>query len=329
MSVSYEKPGHAAVHLTRAASLAPSPHNCQPWFFVEEDHDHGFEVHADVGRRVILTDPGGREMVIACGAALFNARTAVRHLGFRPVVELLPEPGSPAFLARVGFATHAPVTPDEVELADAIARRHTHRGPFVDESLPDDFVDELREHARVEGAVLQVFDESEELDVLAELVRTAEDTHRADPGHAAEVMRGLGHGGVPVEACRYHPDGTLLAGRDYLGLARRYLLPSRRRHHGTGTVAVLSTPRDDRHDWLRSGQTLQRVLLAAAARGVMAAFHTQPPEPPVLRAQLRHRLTAGNFPQTLLRLGHPAQTWTAPRRSPAEVLVRDGSLARW
>lgn len=73
MSVSYEnggrashvRPGRAALHLARAASLVPSPHNSQPWLFAEEGHDHGFEVHLHGGRRMILTDPGGREAVIA------------------------------------------------------------------------------------------------------------------------------------------------------------------------------------------------------------------------------------------------------------------------
>ncbi|MFJ9898298.1 Acg family FMN-binding oxidoreductase [Streptomyces sp. NPDC091280] len=327
MSVSYENSGHAVMHLARAASLAPSPHNSQPWFFAEEGHDHGFEVHADAGHRMLLTDPGGREMVIACGAALFNARTAVRHLGFQPAVDLLPEPGNPGFLARVRFAAHAPSTPEEAAFAAAMAQRHTHRGPFTCAPLPEGLLDDLHEHARVEGAVLRVLDEPEDLDVLAQLVRTAEDVHRADPGHIWEVRRGVGSDGIPVEACRYHPDCTLLAGRDYLDLARRYLVPARRRGQGTGVVATLSTPRDDRQDWLRSGQALQRVLLASAARGVMAAFHTQPLELPALRAVLRRRVTAGNFPQLVLRLGHPAQTWSSPRRAPSDVLVRDGAPA--
>ncbi|KUL21119.1 hypothetical protein [Streptomyces regalis] len=67
MSVSYEslgrashvRPGRASLHLARAASLAPSPHNSQPWLFAAEDHDHGFEVHLHGGRRMLLTDPGG------------------------------------------------------------------------------------------------------------------------------------------------------------------------------------------------------------------------------------------------------------------------------
>ncbi|WP_324787706.1 Acg family FMN-binding oxidoreductase [Streptomyces sp. H51] len=329
MSVSYDKPGHAAVHLARAASLAPSPHNSQPWFFVEEGYDHGFEVHADATRRMLLSDPDGREMVIACGAALFNARMAVRHLGFKPAVELLPDPADPAFLAHVGFAAHAPVSAEEAALAGAMVLRHTHRGPFAAESLPREFLDELSEHARAEGADFQVIDGPEELELLARLVRTAEDCHRADPVHAAEVARRVGPDRVPAEACRYHPDCTLLAGRDYLYLSRRYVVPARRRASGTGTVAVLSTARDGRQDWLRSGQALQRVLLSAAARGVTAAFHTQPLELPELRAQVRRHLTAGHFPQVVLRLGRTGQRWVTSRRPATRVLVRDSTPARW
>ncbi|KUO17698.1 Acg family FMN-binding oxidoreductase [Streptomyces dysideae] len=325
----YENPGRAALHLARAASLAPSPHNSQPWFFVEEGHDHGFEVHADTGRRVVLTDPGGRETVIACGAALFNVRIAVRHLGFRPAVDLLPEPGNPAFLARVGYAAHAPATPDETALAGAITLRHTHRGPFGPEPVPDALLDELYDHARAEGADLQIIDEPGKLRLLTDLVRTAERLHRADPRHAAELARYVGPYGVPVEACRYHPDCTVLAGRDYLGVSRRFPGPPRRWIARSGVVAVLSTAHDGRPDWLRAGQALERVLLHAAAHRVMAAFHTQPLELPSLRADLRTHLTGGRHPQVILRLGRPAQTWCTPRRPPAASLVCEREPVRW
>ncbi|WP_329267804.1 Acg family FMN-binding oxidoreductase [Streptomyces sp. NBC_01451] len=324
MSLTYESPGRAALHLARAASLAPSPHNSQPWFFAEEGHDHGFEVHTGGRQRMTVTDPGGREAVIACGAALFNVRIAVGRLGFRPAVDLLPEPGDSAFLARVGYAAHAPVAPDEALMARAMPWRHTHRGLFGPDPVADTLLDDLRDHARAEGAVLQVVDGPEKLRLLADLVRVAENVHRSDPVHRAELTRCVGPYGVPVEVCGHHPDRTLLAGRDYLGVA----LPSARRPRRwsprTGTVAVLSTHCDGRQDWLRSGQALQRVLLYAAAHHVMAAFHTQPLELPVLRAELRTQVTGGRFPQVILRLGHATRTWSTPRRPPVEVLAREG-----
>ncbi|ANS70139.1 nitroreductase family protein [Streptomyces lincolnensis] len=71
-----------------------------------------------------LTDPAGREAVIACGAALFNVRMAVGQLGFRPVVDLLPKPGNPAFLAHVGYGAHAPARAEETVLARAMPLGH-------------------------------------------------------------------------------------------------------------------------------------------------------------------------------------------------------------
>ncbi|MEU5047660.1 Acg family FMN-binding oxidoreductase [Streptomyces griseorubiginosus] len=334
MTVTEGKPGRAALHLARAASLAPSPHNSQPWFFVEEGHDRAFEVHADAGRRMPLTDPGGREMVIACGAALLNVRTAVRHLGFRPLVDVLPEAADQRFLARVSFGAHAAPTDDEESPARALSLRHTHRGPFGPEPVTEALLAELRDRARAEGAVLQVLDVPEKVGLLARLVDTAERAdrtdlwravelaHRTDLWRAVELAHRVGPTGVPVGACRAHPDLTLLAGRDYLGLSRRYTVSKRRRGVGTGIVAVLCTPYDQPADWLLAGQALQRVLLHAAGHGVMAAFHTQPLERPELREEVRRKVTAGRYPQMVLRLGRPPHVCPTPRRPLDRVLTR-------
>lgn len=319
MASTYEMRGHAAVHLARAASLAPSPHNTQPWFFVESGHDRSFEVHADPTRRLRLTDPGGREMVIACGAALFNARVAVRGLGFRPRVEPLPDSKDPAFLARVTFGAYAPVSAPERRMARAVAHRRSHRGPFAPDRLPDSLLAELCEEALAEGAVLRLVDDPEELMDLADLVREAEGSHRADPGRTAEISRYVGTEGVPIQACRRYPDVTLLPGRDYLCVARDYV-PARGHRSGTGQALVLSTPHDGLRDWLRAGQALERVLLRATTHGVMAAFHTQPLEVPAIRERVRRRFTARQYPQVILRLGRARYSWTTPRRSPTEVL---------
>ncbi|WP_369029736.1 MULTISPECIES: Acg family FMN-binding oxidoreductase [Streptomyces] len=324
MDMAYRNPGRAALHLARAASLAPSPHNSQPWFFVEEGDDHGFEVHIHPGRRLTSTDPGGREAAIAGGAALFNVRVAVRHIGFRPVVDVLPRLGRPGFLARVGYGAHAPVTGTEARTAWAVGHRRTVRGCFLPGRLPENLLDELRAHARAEGAELDLVDTSDRLEVLAGLVRTAEEQHRADPAHAAELARCISPRQLPAQACRTHPDLTLLAGRDYLGLAGRYTVPARVPRTGTGVVLVLSTVGDGRVDWLRAGQALQRVLLHAAAHDVMAAFHTQPLELPALRAELRTRLTPGRFPQMVLRIGRAEPAPHMPRRPLADLLGRGG-----
>ncbi|WP_416981345.1 Acg family FMN-binding oxidoreductase [Streptomyces sp. T028] len=325
------EPCHASAYLVRAAVTAPSPYNTQPWIFVAEDEDRGLEVHADAARRLLLSDPAGREMVISCGAALFNIRLAMRHLGFNPVVEHFPRPSDPAFLARVAWGTHRRPSPQDERLFGALRLRHTARGPFLAEPLPESLTDDLRDHAHRAGATLDLVTDRAGTRHLAELVRIAEETSRSRPECTAEQRRWTWwpgrprFDGIPVEADGTHPDITDFAGRDYTGLTQIFPRPPQRRPSRTGPVAILSTDRDDPAAWLRAGEALQRILLEAADHGVMAAFHTQPLEVPALRVEIRRTLSGGAHPQMIFRLGHPPYVPPLPRRPVAEVLKVAGA----
>jgi hypothetical protein len=50
---------------------------------------------------LLVADPGGREMMISCGAALFTARLALRALGYIPHTCVLPDPAQPSLVARL------------------------------------------------------------------------------------------------------------------------------------------------------------------------------------------------------------------------------------
>jgi hypothetical protein len=58
------------------AILAPSSHNTQPWRFAIVDDE--LLVCADRSRSLAVIDPFDRELVISCGAALFNLRVVLR-----------------------------------------------------------------------------------------------------------------------------------------------------------------------------------------------------------------------------------------------------------
>ncbi|HEX2551161.1 MAG TPA: nitroreductase family protein, partial [Nocardioidaceae bacterium] len=77
-------------------------------------------------------------------------------------------------------------------------------------------------------------------------------------------------------------------------------------------IAVLHTSADERPDWLRGGQAMHRLLLAASAAGYQASFLNQPLEVPRLRDELRRALGLSGHPQVVLRLGRPRDPLPPP-----------------
>jgi hypothetical protein len=82
-----------------AAGTAPSVHNSQPWQFSLAG-DHILRC-ADPARALSVSDPTARALYISCGAALFNARVALRALGRQPLVRQLPHPEYPCTVLAV------------------------------------------------------------------------------------------------------------------------------------------------------------------------------------------------------------------------------------
>jgi hypothetical protein len=111
-------------------------HNTQPWSFTADGRM--ISLYADLGRGLPVADPDGREMMISCGAALFNARLALRSLGYVPQTSVLPDPAEPALVARLRWGPRVPPTEFERRLAGQVRARRTHRGAFDSEPPPPD-----------------------------------------------------------------------------------------------------------------------------------------------------------------------------------------------
>jgi nitroreductase len=322
-------PAEIASFVVEAATSAPSVLNTQPWWFHGTDHEIG--LHADTERQLAVADPDGREMLISCGAGLFTARVALRHLGIVPEVRVLPEPDLPNLVARISWRDTVPPAGYEDDLFAAIGRRRTHQGGFDTEALPTGIVIAAKDEVSKEQATLRLLGDEAQRNALAAVVDAGNYAVRHDSARAREQSRwsvapgSKRRDGVPPSAYPARPDRVepRFPARDYAHGHGWGQPPTGeiRPVRSAGVVAILATEGDSREDWISAGQALQRVLLFLTSCGLSSALHTQPLEVPQLREFIARQFCDGRYPQMLLRFGATSQQAVSVRRPVEDVLL--------
>ncbi|WP_216361806.1 nitroreductase [Pseudonocardia sp. N23] len=305
------------------AGLAPSLHNTQPWrFHVTPDR---LELWADRSRQLHVADPDGRELRIACGAALFNLRLALLGVGVRPLVSVVPDPDRPDLIAVVRRGGTRPASPQVKELLRAVPLRRTNRRPFADAEVATSARYELRRAAIEEGAWLDLVTDPDIRVELSGLAREAHDLQVSDPEFVAELDAWTGHvaerrDGVPARSGGpLPPPNSTWVFRDFTkgsGATGRI-------YEAEPLIGVLSVHGDGPRQDVRAGEALERVLLTATVHGLAASFLSQLVEVPGARDRVRQLTSGTRPPQVVMRIGHGWPVAATPRRPLDEILVED------
>ncbi|WP_275291034.1 nitroreductase [Amycolatopsis sp. La24] len=269
--------------LGRSVLRFPSARDTQPWRVELTDGAVLLRERVDVALP-------RRDQAMSCGTALANLELAVRVLGRRAEITVLPDPEQTDIVARVEAAEPLPPTDQELQRYGAIMVRRSHRGAFT--GLPV----RAEQTARVAAAAATTGAEAIRLDGVERLARFF--------GHAARTLQG--------EAA-----GTWFAALPPVG-PELFLLRERLE---TETVLLFTTPGDARIDHIRAGYALERCWLEGVTLGLSGAVLTQPLRVPEVRSTLCGDYRLAGFPQALLRLGRSARVAPASlRRGVAEVL---------
>ncbi|HEX9747621.1 MAG TPA: hypothetical protein VGB86_04370 [Methylomirabilota bacterium] len=283
--------------LVRAAILAASPHNTQPWRF--QVGAARIELFADTVRNLGAFDPYLREMHIGLGCALENMTRTARVLGYDVEVALragqLAGPAASPHPQLVATLELAPARPRPDQLVDAIPRRRTDRGAYAaDRPVPGEMLQAMWAAFQDDVDVrLFLFSAPGEREQFGELVLGATEAIIADPGMVEASDRWFRHRWVDVQRRR---DGLTLdaAALGPFVTAMAKLLPpaSAETSHRywrdatrdvqipTSALFGLIAVRDlyDRPQALRAGQRWQRLHLMATARGLAMQPINQPVE---------------------------------------------------
>lgn len=311
--------------IVESAAAAPSIHNTQPWQFVAVADDL-LEVRVDSGRALWVGDPRARALYLSCGAALFNIKTAIRMTGFNPLVWPLPQPDfPPTVIAAVQAEPGRPPSFSEREMYEAIWHRHTNRGPFTAEPIPESVRAALEQAARFEFATLRALTSAEAATVL-DLAAKASAELASDVDYRIELQRWVAASerdeGIPADALPWTPRSEPAPVRSDLSAAAPAIVRPTADYEESPQLAVLTTTRDDPVDWLRAGQALQRVLLTATAHGLSASFLYQAIQLRDMRGDAAPAWPWPENPQIVIRLGYGKEVPGTPRRPVDDVLTR-------
>jgi nitroreductase len=315
-------------HAAARARLAPSIHNSQPWRFRLEGAL--LEMELDRERRLGTIDPQGRQALISCGCALFNARAALAAADVACTVQRFPEGMHQPLFARLRAVPGYSAEPERAALADldaVIDLRATNRTRYAEDDVPQALLDRLAAAAVAEGATLVVVRRPEHRLAVAMLTQRADALQNADPAYRAELRAWTTDDparldGVPARAVPHvnghSGDEIPLRDFDTHGVGR---LPAQTASSRRQTILVLGTDGDDPAAWLRAGEAVERVLLEIARRGYAAGPITQALDVPETRDALTAELGLSCYPQFLMRVGRAQPTAPTARRELADVLA--------
>jgi nitroreductase family protein len=311
----------------RYAILAPSSHNTQPWRFVGGDRE--LLICADRTRSLPNIDPFDRELIISCGAALFNLRVALAHFLIPVEITTFPYSAEPDVVARIAFPDSGPALKELAGLFGAITSRATNRGPYIMEDMPDVVIERLKSAAELEGLDVAFARTLTERERVARLVAAADRQQFDDPRFRRELASWIHSSrrddGMPAFSQGFqalsdfaNPIAAMIIRTFDVGegVAATHEQLAR----GAPLLVALSSPADDNQGWLATGMGLQHLLLVATELGYSASYLNQPIEVPDFRSLLAAELRTAADPQVLLRVGRGAAAVHSPRRPLSDVL---------
>lgn len=277
-----------ARRLVRAAALAPSGGNSQPWRFLL--YEGRLLLFMDPARAFSTIDPGGIYAHLALGCCLENLRLEAGNAGLSLNIRTHGSVEVPELIATIGTTDSTETTVQTDPLSAVMALRCTNRRVASDADLDSVILEELRNTVTeaVPEALVQIVTERPVIEKVAALCGAAERVRMLNPlSHLDMFSREMRW--TPAEAER-SGDGVDIRTLD-LGLSDRTGISvaadaeavamlrdwkvgrgfekfSRKVIATSAAIALVRIPGFTRESTLEGGRAVQRLWLAATKAGL-------------------------------------------------------------
>lgn len=307
--------------LVRAATLAASSHNTQPWIFAANTDE--ITIAPDFSRRCPAVDPDDHHLYVSLGCAAENLTHAAAAIGCKATSSLTDDTLAVSL---------EPAPPLRSPLFEAIALRQCTRAAYDGRPVASEAIRSLEAAGREPGVSVIILTDRTAISNIAAYVEQGNSSQMHDDAFMAELkswIRFSEADAVSTMDGLFAPSSgtpampTWLA-RPLMGLFFTEQKENRKYHEhieSSAGVAVFVSETNDKSHWIAAGRACQRFGLQATALGLKYAFINQPVEVPTLRRQFASYLGIGDRRADLvLRFGNGPQLPKSLRRPPEQVM---------
>jgi hypothetical protein len=265
------------------AVLAPNPHNRQPWLLELVGSDT-IRIYCELDRRLPVTDPFDRQILIGFGAFLELLRMAAAQAGIALAIETFPEgrPGERLDHRPIAAIRQLSGSVSADPLFAHVLARHTNRQPYRNDTIPA-AADAALRAALPAAADFRLHTGEAEVAALRDLTIAGFEREMRTPQAHLESIHLMRIGRAEINA---NPDGISLDGPmiEFARLAgfvsaegladpdstafRQGVDKLLASALATPAFVSLSTPGNRRQDQLDAGRDWIRLQLAATGQGL-------------------------------------------------------------
>lgn len=307
----------------KAAVLAPSSHNSQPWAFKVVD-DNTISISVEPARRLLESDKNDRQAIISVGCAIANIETLADYHGYSCVVEN----GEGNMLATLRFSKSGGTQGGTNHLANFITKRVTNRSSHEDRPIDQETLKSIRALAS-DSLHINLVTDHHVIQKLGAIAIEAGIEALESPGFRHELSSYLkanstkSNTGMPGFGLGFPAPMALLA--PFLIWLFNMEKPAKKQNvalfEKTAGVLVISTKSDTVADWLSVGRTYERLSLLATRVGMATAPLAATIQIGEHYQDVQKALGIAERPQFFARIGFPTKSIAHSPRLTAEQVI--------